>query len=362
MTTFDEDVQVQAEVLARLMETWTSRRGKVRERLGAMPGDVPIYLTGMGASFAAVSIAAPVLREAGRTVTVLDSGELGLYGAGGIPRGSLVIAASQTGRSRETVATAAALRGRGITVIGLVNDTDSPLAEVVDLAIPIDAGAEASNASKTFTATQLLAMCVAGELTRRPRALEEFADLPGAVARLGGGPDIIDGALALLGDSPYIAFLAHGPAMSTARYGALLSKEMLAVPGEAVTISEFRHGPVELVARTIGAVVIAPTGPGRSIAIELAASIAERGASVWLLATRGDDLPEVRGLTVTDLGSLGETEGAIAAAVPIQRLLASCTRRLGRSPGVFTVFDPLVDTGRRTTQDQVRRPRLVRNR
>ena len=361
MTTFDEDVQVQAEVLARLMATWGSRRGEVRERLSALPDDVPIYLTGMGASFAAVSIAAPVLREAGRTVTVLDSGELGLYGAGGIPRGSLVIAASQTGRSRETVATAAALRGRGITVVGLINDTDSPLAEVVDLAIAIEAGPEASNASKTFTATQLLAMCVAGELTRR-QPLEEFADLPGAVTRLSGTPDLIDGALALLGDSPYIAFLAHGPAMSTARYGALLSKEMLAVPGEAVTISEFRHGPVELVARTIGAVVIAPAGPGRTIAIELAASIAERGASVWLLATRGDDLPRVRGLTVTDLGSLGETEGAIAAAVPIQRLLSSCTRRLGRSPGVFTVFDPLIDTGRRTTQGQVRRPRLVRNR
>lgn len=351
MSTFDEDVRAQADVLSALLSTWDSQRVELRLRLEALHERAPVYLTGMGGSLAAVSVVESSLREAGRTVAVVDAGELGLYGAGAVPRGSLVIAASQTGRSRETVATTRSLRGRGVTVVGLINDTESPLAKVVDLTLLLDAGPEATNSTKTFTATQLTTLLIAGELTDSSSTPERFASLPSAVARLSETPGLIDDALDALAKAPYIAYLAHGPALSTARYGALLTKEMLAIPGEAMTVSEFRHGPVELAARGIGAVVVAPAGPGRLLALELATSIAERQVSVWLLGSSGQDLPINRpGLVVTDLGPLAEAEAAVAGAVAIQRLLASFARRLGRTPGVFEAFDPQIDTGRKTTK------------
>jgi fructoselysine-6-P-deglycase FrlB-like protein len=159
------------------------------------------------------------------------------------------------------------------------------------------------------------------------------------------------GSLAGLVDataSSACGYFAPVAAMSTGRYGALLAKEMLAVPGEAATVSEFRHGPVELVARRIGSIVFAGE-TGRAISLELASSIAERGGPVWLIAT-GGDLPTTRGVVITDLGRLDDLELPVAAAVALQRFFSAYARRLGRTPGVFAAFDPVLDTGREETR------------
>jgi glutamine---fructose-6-phosphate transaminase (isomerizing) len=346
---FDADILAQGDVLERLLTSWEERRAAVTALREAARLDAPVILTGMGASLAAVSIAEPVLRAAGRQVGLVDAGELGLFGADTLTRGTLVLMASQTGQSRETVATAAALRGRGSTVIALVNDLASPLGRIVDLAISIEAGSEDANACKTFTATQLLALVVAGELIGRTADLPSLQRVPAVVEELSTRVGLIDAPLRELDACGYFALLAHGPAMSTARYGALLAKEMLAVPGEAATVSEFRHGPVELVARRIGSIVIASGDSGRAISLELASSIAERGGPVWLLAP-GGDLPVTPGMTVTDLGRLNDRELPIAAALPLQRFFSAYARRLGRTPGVFSAFDPIVDTGREETR------------
>jgi glutamine---fructose-6-phosphate transaminase (isomerizing) len=348
-TRFDADILAQGDVLGRLLASWEDRRAAVTAvREGARP-DAPVILTGMGASLAAISIAEPVLRAAGRQVALVDAGELGLYGAAALTPGTLVLMASQTGQSRETVATAATLRGGGTMVIALVNDLTSPLAGIVDVAMSIEAGPEDANACKTFTATQLLALVIAGELTGRGADIPPLHRLPGVVERLGTLHGLVDAPLLELDGCSSFALLAHGPAMSTARYGALLAKEMLALPGEAATVSEFRHGPVELVARRIGSIVLAAGEHGRAISLELASSIAERGGPVWLLAT-GGDLPTAQGVTITDLGRLHDLELPIAAAVALQRFFAAYARRLGRTPGVFTAFDPIVDTGREETR------------
>jgi len=348
-TGFDADILAQGDVLRRLLTSWDDLRAAVTAvREGARP-DAPVILTGMGASLAAVSIAEPLLRAAGRQVGLVDAGELGLYGAEMLTPGTVVLMASQTGRSRETVATAVALRGRGSIVIALVNDLTSPLARMADVAISIEAGPENANACKTFTATQLLALVVVGELTGRTADIPPLHRLPAVVEGLGTRAGLVEAPLRDLDACGYFALLAHGSAMSTGRYGALLAKEMLAVPGEAATVSEFRHGPIELVARRIGSIVLAAGDNGRAISLELASSIAERGGPVWLLATSGD-LPTTRGVTVTDLGQLHDLELPIAAAVALQRFFSAYARRLGRTPGVFTAFDPIVDTGREETR------------
>ena len=345
MTSFDADILAQGDVLRRLLTSWEDRRAGLAAVRETTRRDAPVFLTGMGASFAAISIAEPVLRAAGRQVGLVDAGELGLFGAEALAPGTLVVMASQTGQSRETVATAAALRGRGVTVIALVNDLVSPLARIVDVAISIDAGPEDANACKTFTATQLLTLLVAGELAGPTADIPALRHLPALVEGLSTLAGLVDAPLRELDACGYFALLAHGPAMSTGRYGALLAKEMLAIPGEAATVSEFRHGPVELVARRIGSIVLAAGGRGRAISLELASSIAERGGPVWLLAT-GGDLPTTPGVTVTDLGRLHDFELPIAAAVALQRFFSAYARRLGRTPGVFAAFDPIVDTGR----------------
>jgi glucosamine--fructose-6-phosphate aminotransferase (isomerizing) len=283
----------------------------------------------------------------GRPVSVVDAGELLLHGADGIGPGSLVVAASQTGLSRETVAVVQRLRARGVRVVGLVNEEASPLIDALGDVLSIGAGPESSNASKTFTATQLLAQLLAAEIAPAGGQASDFAAVPDAVARLLERPGLVDEPLAALSGVPYLVLLAHGPALSAARYGALLAREILALPADAVTISEFRHGPVELLAAGIGAIVMAPAdGPGQDLAVGLATSIAQRGGRVWLIAP-DRALTGVGPVTaVTSLGGLKDRGSAIVAAVALQRFVAACAPLLGRSPGCFTVFDPAIDTGR----------------
>src|SRR5436190_8384884 len=59
-------------------------------------------------------------------------------------RRALVLAISQSGRSPDIVLSARAAKQAGATVIAVVNDPASPLAEVAELTIPLLAGSERS--------------------------------------------------------------------------------------------------------------------------------------------------------------------------------------------------------------------------
>ena len=355
VTSFDVDILAQGAVLARLLDVvGRPARGRDGGPGGARP-DAPVILTGMGASFAAISIAEPVLRTAGRQVGLTDAGELGLFGAEALAPGTLVLMASQTGQSRETVATATALRGRGSTVIALVNDLASPLADVADLALSIEAGPEDANACKTFTATQLLALQVCDELLgpRAPAiALDRRASRgrpgqqdrrPGRSAPPAAGsvwvrraarprPGDVDGAL------------RRPPGQGDAG-GPRRGRHRLRVPPRAGRARGAPHRDHRPGGRRPGSPDLARAGRQHRRGVA-APSGSSRPAAPTCRTTPG--------VTVTDLGVLDQLELPIVAAAAMQRFFSAFAGRLGRTPGVFTAFDPLVDTGR----EEARSPAL----
>jgi len=68
--------------------------------------------------------------------------------------GAVFIAASQSGRSPDALQLTETAKRGGALTIGLINDMESPLAALVDIALPLAAGPETSvAATKSFLAT-----------------------------------------------------------------------------------------------------------------------------------------------------------------------------------------------------------------
>jgi len=70
-------------------------------------------------------------------------------------KGTLFLAISQSGRSPDILLSARAAKDAGALVVALVNDPDSPLAELAEIAIPLLAGPERSVPSELKARSRL---------------------------------------------------------------------------------------------------------------------------------------------------------------------------------------------------------------
>jgi fructoselysine-6-P-deglycase FrlB-like protein len=190
---------------------------------GALPGDIRrVIFLGMGSSRYAARVVAGRLRAAGIDA-VAEYASAVPYP----PRpGTLVVAISATGGSRETLDALAAYRGRA-PIMALTNVPGSPVTEDADLVVPMLAGREEGGvACRTFqhTLALLLALVSAltdgdgvGELIRR--GADATADL------LDRRDEWLDPALDLL-DGPHGLYaLAPAERLSSAQQSALMVRE-----------------------------------------------------------------------------------------------------------------------------------------
>jgi glucosamine--fructose-6-phosphate aminotransferase (isomerizing) len=203
--------------------------------------------------------------------------------------GQLFLTVSQSGRSDDLIEQAAAARAGGALTVALVNAVDSPLAKGCDVVLPMEAGPELSvAATKTFiaSASALLHLVSAwsGEagmregLTRLPERLSEAAGLDWSPA------------LDALQDAASLVTIGRGPTLAIAREAALKLKETCNVHAEAFSGAEFMHGPVTLVGDDFPILMFTPTDAGAEGLGRLAASLREKGASLFA-AQAGGDLP-----------------------------------------------------------------------
>ena len=137
-------------------------------------------------------------------------------------------------------------------------------------------------ATKTYL-TQLVAMAALGTaLAPDPHALDAELD---RVARRGraaaGGADGVDAAVAALRDASYAVVSGRGLLLGTALETALKLEETCLRPVRGYSYADLRHGPISVVTAGMTAVLVAAAdGPLVEPMVELAADLAERGATV----------------------------------------------------------------------------------
>jgi glucosamine--fructose-6-phosphate aminotransferase (isomerizing) len=164
------------------------------------------------------------------------------YGATLRLRGALFIVISQSGRSPDLLLSAQAAKRAGAFTLALVNQTDSPVANVVDHVLPLCAGPElAVPATKS-----VLASMTAGALLVNALAADTAFDQ--ALERL---PERLRAALALdwspwgerLVGAPVAYVAGRGFGLGPALEIALKLAETVRTPALGYSAAELRHGP-----------------------------------------------------------------------------------------------------------------------
>jgi glucosamine--fructose-6-phosphate aminotransferase (isomerizing) len=207
--------------------------------------------------------------------------------------GALVLAISQSGRSPDLLATVEAYRAAGAHVAALVNDAESPLAEIADTLLPLHAGAELAVAA---TKSCIAAM---SSLAAIAAAWSDDQALSHALTRL---PQMLEQALALdwssaadaLRPARQMFVLGRGYSFGVAQEAALKLKETCAIQAEPFSSAEVRHGPMRVIDKGFPVLAFATSDMAGADVASTAREFGEWGA-VPLVAGQSGALPIVTG-------------------------------------------------------------------
>ena len=249
-----------------------------------------------------------------------------LYGAAQNLSGVLFLAISQSGRSPDLLQQAEAARNAGATVVALVNDADSPLAQGAEYVVPLRAGIERSvAATKSYIASLTAILHLTACWNRDPRLTKALHDLP-AVLRTAWALDWSE-VVELLVDAHNLFVIGRGLGLGIAQEAALKLKETCGLHAEAFSAAEVMHGPMTLVTSGFPVLAFTQADETRAGVMRLVEEFRARGAPV-LVAEPGDAQPGH--LHVPAIGDPACTP--VLAIQTFYRVVNSLALRRGRDP------------------------------
>ena len=169
-----------------------------------------------------------------------------IYGRIPQAQGALCIAISQSGASPDLLASVRAAKSGGARTLALVNAAASPLADLADHVVPLEAGPERSVAA---TKSYIASLARIAELVA---AWSNDASLNEALAEL---PDQLQAATELdwsalvdeLSDARGLYVIGRGVGLGAAQEAALKLKETCGLHAEAFSSAEVLHGPMAII-------------------------------------------------------------------------------------------------------------------
>jgi glucosamine--fructose-6-phosphate aminotransferase (isomerizing) len=209
-----------------------------------------------------------------------------------------LIIMSQSGQSPDLLATASAVKASGGLLIGMVNDTTSPLAELVDILLPLHAGPEKSvAATKSYIATLIAVASLVAEwgqffdLTENLAHIHEYLeeawtlDWSQAVPTFAGASSMFT--------------LGRGLTLAVAGEAALKLKETSSLHAESFSSAEVAHGPMAIIKRDFPIFAFIPNDQAAAGMRTIIDSFDKRGANIWVTGQDwldGRTLPRVKDL------------------------------------------------------------------
>ena len=316
--------------------------GKLRELIGAYSADPairsalgelrraaasdrrPVLFVGMGASLCSAISGAVHLQAHGRLSFAVDAGEWLHYGIPAWDEAALSILITTSGESAELVELFK--RGSGRTLALICNNTASTCWGLAECKLPILAGPEYGNATKTYTNSTAAAIIAAAEILGLPwhedaeAASEVFAANLDRVFGLRAGLEgFCRGAI-------NTEIIGRGAAYGGAVMSALCIREMTGHRAAAHTGAGFRHGPILDVDSSHLAIVFA-LGRVAELGVKLAQECNRRGGKVVLVSEKDREPTEL--LFPVRVDAVAEPwEGITSILVP-QALTLGMVERTG---------------------------------
>jgi glutamine---fructose-6-phosphate transaminase (isomerizing) len=221
-----------------------------------------------------------------------------VYGVSQDLRGCLFIALSQSGRSPDLLASVAAAKAAGATILALCNSPDAPLVAAADLVIELRAGVETSvAATKSYLATLAGLLRLVAAWTQHPALTSALETLPAMMDQSWA----LDwsAALPLLESADHLYVVGRGLGLGAAQEVALKCKETCGLHAEAFSSAELRHGPYALSGPGFPALLLAQRDGTQAGVETLGGDLAGRGVPVLIAGAKASGatlLPTIEAL------------------------------------------------------------------
>jgi glutamine---fructose-6-phosphate transaminase (isomerizing) len=276
----------QPERLRHLLEIYAGDAGiqdQLREfrRLAAKSG--PVLWIGMGASYCSSFGGSVLLQSHGRPSFSVDAGEWLHYAMPVWPDAALSMLLTTSGESAELVELFKTGKDRALGLI--CNNPASTCWHLARNKLPILAGPEYGNATKTYTNATAAAIITASEILARPwqhdaeRAAQVFSAYLDPVFAMRGELE------AFCRGAANIEVIGRGAAYGGAFMSALCIREMSGHRAAAHTGAGFKHGPNLDVDATHVAIIFA-LGHTAELGFKLAQECNRRGGKVVLVSSQ----------------------------------------------------------------------------
>jgi glutamine---fructose-6-phosphate transaminase (isomerizing) len=256
-----------------------STMGKLREAAALKKG--PVLFIGMGASFCSSISGAAFLQTHGQPSFALDAGEWLHYGASVWDDAALSILVTTSGESAELVELFKR-RTRGARAL-ICNNTASTCWRLAENKLPILAGPEYGNATKSYTNSTAASIIAAAEIAGLP--WEEDAATAAEVlsANLDRIFSVRNELESFCRGAANTEIIGRGAAYGGAIMSALCIREITGYRAAPHTGAGFKHGPNLDVDGSHVAIIFA-LGHVADMGVKLARECNERGGKVVLVS------------------------------------------------------------------------------
>jgi glucosamine--fructose-6-phosphate aminotransferase (isomerizing) len=292
----------------------------------------------MGSSYHALHPLQLHLVERGLTSVVVETSELLHYQRRLLDEATLLVIASQSGRSVEVVRLLEARSGA--TVLGLTNTPDSPLAQEADAAVLTCAGDEATVSCKTYLAAQLALAWLTSVLegAAPEAACAPLRPVVPAVADyLASWRDHVAVLARELDGIRDLFLVGRGPSLAAAGTGGLIVKESTHLHSEGMSAAAFRHGPMEMTSSEVLVLAFAGDGRTRALNERLVSDVRAAGGRAALISDDAE-LPAFR------LPKVPAELLQVVELLPVEMITLSLAALKGHEAGRFTIAGKVTTT------------------
>jgi len=215
-----------------------------------------------------------------------------------IEDGTVVVAASQSGETIDTLSALEEATLRGATSLGVVNVVGSTMSRVTDAGIYLRVGPEIGVASTKAFLGQVACLTMMALYMGRRRHLsaervshyiQQMEQIPEMIRKITEQSDKIRKCVEQVVDRDNWLFLGRGYNYPVAIEGALKLKEISYIHAEGMPAAEMKHGPIALIDEGMPVVFVATQGSQYDKVISNIEEVKARGGRIIAVATEGDE-------------------------------------------------------------------------
>jgi glutamine---fructose-6-phosphate transaminase (isomerizing) len=270
-------------MLKEINEQPETIRNAMRGRLRVEEGDVVLgglrdvmdkllnarrfIITACGTSWHAGLVGEYMLEQIAKIPTEVEYASEFRYRNPVLSKDDVVFFISQSGETADTLAALREAKGKGATVLGIVNVVGSSIARESQGGVYVHAGPEIGVASTKAFTSQLTVFALITLMLARARGMskedgrilaEAIDSLPEKVSDVLQHAEMIKTVAEEFKDSTNFLYLGRGTNFPVALEGALKLKEISYIHAEGYPAAEMKHGPIALIDEHMPVVFIVP--------------------------------------------------------------------------------------------------------